>query len=195
MADSNSFEQLAQVAHVFKSEENLALRRELKAAKDLMEVAQLATSILDPQRVRNTIVDYNHMTIRCECDTCSDFAQNVYVAISSDAVVTECVFAKHLRQLLEKHGIIIKPATKHTCKLEDRIPTGWYWSLRASLGTHCCKLNPQAHFLTHHDNILKASYGSIILTAKTPEDLKPLLDALDEMEQVTFSKASFGPGR
>lgn len=196
MVDSNRFQRISEVAHVFRSEDNVALQREnrqlraeLEAAHDKLELARICSQKLHAHSLNDAIDSYDDHVIRCNCYVC--YRRRNPTGFGGRGVINDCKLAKAVEKIISDNSLIL---TEHALWRQynrdkcDKVRKAWYWQDMCGCDEdppidYCPIHTPFAHVyrVTNVYPSVDFKWGRLAWEAKTVEEVKPLLNLLKQL--------------
>lgn len=184
MVDADNFDVLQQVAHVFTSQQVLALQAKIKRDEELYELTRIAVCELSVDRFKAAIEQLNLFKIKCDCFHCFQIG---FCRGQLDISKDHCALAEEFGRLCEKHSITWKVCVESPHRCETRRMAPWHWDPRQHAMLCHCEHVPAAHILT---NVGMAAFrfGVRAWDITKLEDLRPLQNLLKDIQSYCPAK-------
>jgi hypothetical protein len=178
MVDADNFDVLQQVAHVFTSQQVLALQAKIKRDEELYEITRIAVCELSVDRFKGALAHFNSNKTKCNCFDC----KRAELCLGPcDLSRNNCALAEEFGRLCAKHSVSWKLCPEyHGCQIQPKRISPWRWSTRWDLIFAHCEHIPTAHILTSK-GFVGFRFGVLVWDITKIEDLRPLRDLITEL--------------
>jgi hypothetical protein len=188
MSDSDPYSLLPQVAHVFKSEQNVILQRENRQLRNDLEMARICVDELFTQSLNNAIASYDLYHIQCNCYFCF---RRRHPTGSGKFDSVHCELTKAVASLISENSLILAEHSLWGSVQRDYCPKvskPWYWKDSHNDNdspprVYCPTHAPLAHIYRNTDRrpTVDFRWGRLAWETKTVDELKPLLNLIKQL--------------